>query len=164
MAPPGAAGADGPLTIRRVGEGEIALHRRVLDLYARAFEEPETYLERQPSDAWLTNLLARPDFVELAALEEGAVVGALSGYFLPKFEQERSEFYIYDLAVDESRRRRGVATALIEALRPIALAGGAWVIFVQADHGDEPATRLYEKLGVREEVLHFDIEPRGAQA
>jgi aminoglycoside 3-N-acetyltransferase I len=31
------------------------------------------------------------------------------------------------------------------------------VIFVQADHGDDPAIALYERLGVREEVLHFDI-------
>jgi aminoglycoside 3-N-acetyltransferase I len=30
---------------------------------------------------------------------------------------------------------------------------------VQADHGDDPAIALYEKLGVREDVLHFDIPP-----
>jgi aminoglycoside 3-N-acetyltransferase I len=35
---------------------------------------------------------------------------------------------------------------------------GAWAVFVQADYGDEPAIALYEKLGVREEVLHFDIK------
>jgi aminoglycoside 3-N-acetyltransferase I len=33
------------------------------------------------------------------------------------------------------------------------------VIFVQADRGDDPAITLYTKLGVREEVLHFDIAP-----
>jgi len=31
------------------------------------------------------------------------------------------------------------------------------VVYVQADHGDDPAIALYAKLGVREEVLHFDI-------
>ncbi len=36
---------------------------------------------------------------------------------------------------------------------------GAYVIFIQADHGDEPAVALYTKLGAREEVLHFDISP-----
>jgi hypothetical protein len=34
------------------------------------------------------------------------------------------------------------------------------VIFVQADHVDAPAIALYTKLGVREDVLHFDIDPR----
>jgi aminoglycoside 3-N-acetyltransferase I len=58
-------------------------------------------------------------------------------------------------------RRRGVATALIEALRPIAVAAGAWVIYVQADPGDDPAIALYTKIGAREDVLHFDIAVRG---
>jgi aminoglycoside 3-N-acetyltransferase I len=50
-----------------------------------------------------------------------------------------------------------VATALIEALKPIAAGRGASVIFVQADHGDDPAIALYTRMGTREDVLHFDI-------
>ena len=89
------------------------------------------------------------------------MVGALAGYELVKFEAERSEIYIYDLAVREEYRRQGVATALFEALKPIAREKGAWVIFVQADPPDAPAVALYEKLGSREEVLHFDIAVEG---
>jgi aminoglycoside 3-N-acetyltransferase I len=37
----------------------------------------------------------------------------------------------------------------------------AWMIFVQADPADEPVVALYDKLGVRESVLHFDISPDG---
>ena len=69
------------------------------------------------------------------------------------------EIYIYDLAVAASHRRCGIATALIDALRALAARRGAYVIFVQADHGDDPAIALYDKLGVREDVLHFDIAP-----
>ena len=87
------------------------------------------------------------------------MIGALAGYELVKFEAERSEFYIYDLAVLEEFRRQGVATALIEELKGIARERGAWVLFVQADPPDEPAVALYGKLGTREEVLHFDISP-----
>lgn len=54
----------------------------------------------------------------------------------------------------------GVATALIQELQRLAAARGIHVIFVQADLGDEPAIALYPKLGIREDVLHFDIEPR----
>ena len=49
---------------------------------------------------------------------------------------------------------------MIEELKRAAQAMGAYVIYVQADHGDEPAIALYTKLGVREDVLHFDIAPR----
>lgn len=31
------------------------------------------------------------------------------------------------------------------------------MIYVQPDYGDEPAIALYTKLGVRENVMHFDI-------
>jgi aminoglycoside 3-N-acetyltransferase I len=93
-------------------------------------------------------------------MDEGAVVGGLAAYELRKFEQERSEIYIYDLAVADTHRRRGIATALIQELKKIAALRGAYVIFVQADIGDEPAIALYTKLGVREDVLHFDIAIR----
>jgi aminoglycoside 3-N-acetyltransferase I len=61
--------------------------------------------------------------------------------------------------VAADRRREGVASALIEELQRIATDIGAWVIYVQADYGDEPAIALYEKLGTREDVMHFDIAP-----
>ena len=54
----------------------------------------------------------------------------------------------------------GVATALIEELKSIARMRGAYVIYVQADPPDAPAVALYTKLGIREDVLHFDIAPR----
>jgi aminoglycoside 3-N-acetyltransferase I len=52
----------------------------------------------------------------------------LAAYVLKKFEQERTEIYIYDLAVGEKYRRRGIATGLINKLREIAREIGAWVI------------------------------------
>ena len=95
----------------------------------------------------------------IVAQDAGRVVGGLAGYVLPKFEQARSEFYIYDLAVDAGHRRRGVAMAMIERLKRLAVTRGIYIIFVQADSGDDPAIALYTKLGVREYVLHFDILP-----
>ena len=129
----------------------------LLDLYGEAFGERETYSDARPDDAYLKGLLGSRAFVTLIAEYDGRVVGGLSAYVLPKFERARSEVYIYDLAVAEDFRRLGIATALIEQLKPIAVERGAWVIFVQADREDAPAVALYETLGTREEPLHFDI-------
>jgi len=96
--------------------------------------------------------------VAIAAFADGAVVGGLTGYVLPKFEQPRSELYI-DLAVDAAHRRLGVATALIDQVKALAARRGIYVLFVQADYGDDPAIALYTKVGRREDVLHFDIAP-----
>ena len=133
--------------------------RDVLRVFAVAFDEEENFFSAPPSDKYLEQLLSDDHFILLAARIDGEVVGALSAYELMKYERERSEFYIYDLAVAEPFRRRGVATALIEALKPIARAAGAWMIFVQADREDEPAIALYRGLGVEEQPLHFDISP-----
>jgi len=131
--------------------------REMLNVMGRAFEEPETYGTAQPDDAYLRKLLRGEHFIALAAFEGQTIIGGLAAYELPKFEQARSEIYIYDLAVALEHRRKGVATALIEKLKTIGKTRGAYVIFVQADPPDKPAVALYSKLGTREDVLHFDI-------
>ena len=146
-----------PFTVRRVGSADVPLVRKLNALFGDAFADPETYAAEPPSDAYLEGLLAKEHVVAVVALAGEEVLGGLVAYELDKFERMRRELYIYDLAVAAEHRRRRVATALIEHLREIAARRGAWVVYVQADHGDDPAIALYEKLGVREEVLHFDI-------
>ena len=128
-------------------------------LFADAFDDSEHYLGAKPDRNYLSKLLQKKHVIMLVALQGGELIGALVGYQLEKFEQERSEIYIYDLAVAKAHRRRGIATRLIEALQKIALKRHAYMIFVQADYGDEPAIALYTKLGLREDVMHFDIKP-----
>lgn len=151
-------------TIRTLAADDEDLMRALLATFGRAFNDVETYCGKQPDSLYLRQLLSSDCFIAIAALAGGEVIGGLAAYELKKFEQRRSEIYIYDLAVAEEHRRQGVATAVIEELKRIAAARSAYVIFVQADHGDEPAIALYSKLGVREDVMHFDIavpaEPR----
>jgi aminoglycoside 3-N-acetyltransferase I len=153
--------------IHRLTPSDLPLLRSLNALFGAAFGEPDTYTASAPGDDYLAGLLAKEHVVALVALAGGAavaggeVVGGLVAYELDKFERARRELYIYDLAVAAPYRRRGIASALISRLRAIAASRGAWVIYVQADYGDDPAIALYTKLGVREEVLHFDIPPAG---
>jgi ribosomal protein S18 acetylase RimI-like enzyme len=140
-----------------LGSADLTMMKELLAVYGRAFEDAGTYGDAIPRDSYLARLLAKPDFITIVALFDGTVVGGLSAYVLEKFEQERSEIYIYDLAVAEPHRRRGVATALIRALQEVGRTRGAYVMFVQADRGDDPAIALYTRLGTREDVHHFDI-------
>jgi aminoglycoside 3-N-acetyltransferase I len=95
----------------------------MLRVFGDAFGEAEKY-GGGPDDAYLARLLAKDHFIALAATKDGAVVGGLAAYELEKFEQARSEIYIYDLAVAAAQRRQGIATALIEGLRRIAASRG----------------------------------------
>jgi aminoglycoside 3-N-acetyltransferase I len=144
------------MLVSRLGSEDVAAMEAANRLFAEVFGE-DGYDGPPPGDAHLQKLLADDRFIALIAHVDGRLAGALAAYELVKFEAERSEIYIYDLAVLERFRRRGVATALIEALQPIARDRGAWVIYVQADPPDAPAVALYDKLGTREQVYHFDI-------
>ncbi len=114
----------------------------MLGLFSDAFHDPGTYLKRQPSEAYLTRRLARDTLIAVAAFAAGEVVGGLASYVHHKVEQERSEFYIYDLAIAEHFRRQGIATELIKTIKVIVQQRGIHVIFVQADDGDDSAVAV----------------------
>ena len=142
--------------IRRLGAEDVDVAFRWRDMFNTAFGEPAGGV---PSADYMLRLLADPKFIGLAAVSGADVIGGIAAYELVKYERERSEIYIYDLAVAEPYRRRGIGRALIEAVKPIARAAGGWMIFVQADREDEPAIALYRSMGVEEQPLHFDIAP-----
>jgi aminoglycoside 3-N-acetyltransferase I len=146
------------LTIRRLTAADLGFMDAMMTMFGAAFADVDTYTGARPRADYTRRLLGKDHFIAIAALKDGEVVGGLAAYELEKFERERSEIYIYDLAVAAQHRRQGIATALIEGLKALAAERGAHAIFVQADHGDEPAIALYSKLGAREDVLHFDIE------
>jgi aminoglycoside 3-N-acetyltransferase I len=148
-----------PIVFHELTRDDVVIMEAMSTMFGQAFAQPDTYTAKRPSVGYLRRLLGGDSFIAIAALDGHEVVGGITAYELKKFEQERSEIYIYDLAVAESHRRQGIATDLIDTLKAVATARGAWVMFVQADTDpdDEPAIALYTTLGTREDVVHFDI-------
>ena len=145
------------ITFAQLAPSDLASMKDLLRVFGEAFEDVETYQGAVPPDGYLQSLLAAPNFIAVIALHGDEVIGGLAAYELQKFERVRREIYIYDLAVANEHRRQGVATGLINELKRIALKRGAYVIYVQADKGDGPAIALYDGLGTKEDVLHFDF-------
>ncbi len=136
-------------------------YMEMLDLFSDVFSDPSSYSTNRPSNDYIQQLLSDKNFIALVAKNDsGKVIGALASYVLRKFEQERSEIFIYDLGVAKEFRRQKIASNLIEKLKIIGKEIGAYVIFVQADKDveDLPAIALYKKLGSLEDVFHFDID------
>jgi aminoglycoside 3-N-acetyltransferase I len=144
-------------TYRPLTCADVSLLKAALRVFGDAFGEVDTYQRSVPSDYYLTGLLSKQHFIAVVAMTGEEVVGGLVAYELDKFEQDRREIYIYDLAVVDSHRRRGVASGMIGELRTIASQRNVYVIFVQADPEDGPAIALYESLGRKEIAYHFDI-------
>lgn len=131
------------IEVRRLGATDTALAQQTLTLMAAVFDEPSGSL----SAAYVSSLLARPEFWVLAATRQGVPIGGVTAHVLPMTRHEAAELFIYDLAVDPAHQRRGVGRALVEALRTQAAAHGIAVAFVAADNEDTHALDFYRALG-----------------
>src|SRR5690349_3957269 len=92
------------LNARLLSASDVGMLRDILAVFGQAFEDEDTYSRKQPTDEYLKDLLCGGSFIAIAGCAGESVVGGLAGYILRKFEQERSEIYIYDLAVLEKYR------------------------------------------------------------
>lgn len=133
--------------------------QKLNELFGAVFEDTDNYQAHPPRDEYLADFLAQGQNIVLVAEHNGQIVGGLVAYCLTKFEQERKEVYLYDLAVSADHQRQGIGKMLMNELRAVAKSMGAYVVFVQADEGDE-AVAFYESLGPTENLRtrNFDFE------
>ena len=99
---------------------------------------------------------ARPDAVArflaadghhlLVASEDGRPVGFVSGVEVTH-PDKGTEMFLYELAVDEPFRRRGIGRALVERLAALARELGCYGMWVVTDHDNEAARATYEGTG-----------------
>lgn len=149
-------------SIRQLRPDDATLFDGLLDLFAAAFDETDIPPAKRPSAAYRRALLDRPGIVVLVAASGDEVIGGLVAHELPMIVQAGSELYIYDLAVAEPFRRRGIATALIAAAAAVARDRGASAMFVQTEADNAAAAALYSRISHAEPVLQFDLPLRSA--
>jgi ribosomal protein S18 acetylase RimI-like enzyme len=99
-----------------------------------------------PSDPTATrSFLNSPDHHLLLAYDEGGdAIGMVSGVETTH-PDKGSEMFLYELAVADSVRRQGVASALIGALRSLAVERGCYGMWVAVDQDNDPALATYRK-------------------
>ena len=88
----------------------------------------------------------------LLATEGRAAVGFLRGTFLLQTHTSRPQFFLYEIGVAPSARRRGVARALVERMRALARRAGCEEAFVLTSPTNRAAVALYRSTGGRTET------------
>ena len=151
--------AEAKYHIKQVLPGEVDLVYELLSLFADVFDENETYRHNQPDRDYLIRHLENDSFLVVVALFGSKVVGGLTVFELTKFEQERKELFIYDLAVHENHRRRGVATSMIDKVKSLASERGSYMVFIQSEAEDEPSSMTYRQFSDPLKVFHFEFRP-----
>jgi [ribosomal protein S18]-alanine N-acetyltransferase len=120
-----------PVTIRELGYSDLP---QVIAIERRAFPTP-----------WSLGMfvleLSKPSGVCLAAVHDGQLVGYLI------CARYADVWHLMNIAVDPGRRRRGIATAMLEQMLERAGHDGAYTLEVRPSN--VTAIALYERFGFR---------------
>jgi len=82
----------------------------------------------------------------LVAYEDGEPVGFVSGVEV-SHPDKGTEMFLYELAVDEPWRRRGIGRALVQELATVARQAGCYGMWVVTDEANVAARATYEGAG-----------------
>jgi len=107
--------------------------------------------------------LHEPKVVILAAEREGAVIGySYAGVEGPDFMSLRGPAgIVYDIAVDQSVRRQGVGTMLLEATLSALRALGAPRVLLSTAVQNSSAQRMFGRAGFRATMIEMTRELHG---
>ena len=86
--------------------------------------------------------LNEPGHHLLVAYEDDQAAGFISGVEMTH-PDKGTEMFLYELAVDERFRRRGIASQLVAALQSLALERGCYGMWVLTDESNEAALATY---------------------
>ncbi len=142
-----------PFEIKQLGKEDLVIFKSLIDLFNIVFEEEERNIG---SDAYLLKLLGNNQFVTLVAVSENEVLGGLTAYELPMAYSDRSEIFLYDMAVKTERQRTGVGKKLIQSLKEYCIKNKIETFFVMAHEEDGHALEFYHATGGEsEKVVNF---------
>ena len=123
----------------------------------RLFDEPA-----RPEAA--SRFLSEPTSHLCIAYEGDEPAGFVSG-IETTHPDKGTELFLYELAVDERFRRRGIGTALVRALADRALERGCYGMWVLTDRVNDAALATYRRAGADEEsdqvMLGWDLRSGG---
>jgi ribosomal protein S18 acetylase RimI-like enzyme len=154
-------------TVRRATEADTQQLGRLGALLMRTHYtfDPKRFLPPGPHPEegygrFLRSQLHDDNVVVFVAEREGRVVGYIYAALEPLSWKELRDAcgFIHDVAVDESARRSGAATALIEAAIDWLRRHGAPRVVLGTADQNEAAQRLFDRLGFRRTMIEMTRE------
>jgi GNAT superfamily N-acetyltransferase len=135
------------VTVRRLiapTRPEIVALAEVFDRYREHYGEPP---DAAGAAAWLSENLAAGRLEAFAAEADGEIVGFATVVAIPASLRLAQFWQIRDLFVAPEHRRRGVAQALLEAVREAGVEAGAVRLAVQTEAANSTALQMYSGSG-----------------
>ena len=155
------------LSIRRATEGDAPALGQLGALLLRAHHafDPLRFMApgRNPEAGYggfLSSQLSDDDVAVFVAERDGAVIGYVYAGLEPRSWKELRDAcgFIHDVAVQETGRRSGVATRLIDAAVEWLRSRGAPRVVLWSAYQNEGAQQLFERLGFRRTMVEMTRE------
>lgn len=127
--------------IKKLNKTDLLLAKSLITVWLKDDGIPNPKL---PPDAYLDKLLNKADFYIFVAIEGDQVVGGLTAYEIPMFYRMENEMFLFEIGVSKSYRQKGIATALINALKETCREKDIKVIFLGTSQDNEAALQLYK--------------------
>lgn len=140
---------------------EVEEFQALLVAFREIFEEEE---KAYPERDYLAKLLEDDHLLVITATLEGEVIGGLTAYRLPSYEEMASTIYIYDLGIKEAFRMKGIGKKLVNFLLDYAQNHQVKAIFVDTEEVDnEEAIAFYNTVGfdTQMKVLQYTFNCQG---
>lgn len=129
---------------------DIEEFKNLLDVFREVFDWGD---HDHPDEEYLLRLLRGDNLLVVVAKAGNEVVGGLTAYVLPGYEEARPSVYIHDLGVKKGFQGQGVGKSLIVHLMDHAKNNNFHDIFVDAEQDDnEDAIVFYRKTPFDSEI------------
>lgn len=104
-------------------------------------------------------VVSNKDTMIFVAEDEGKLIGLITFYLLPNLRHGFYGGHVEDIVVSKTHRRKGVGTALFNALKMYCKEKNVSVIKLDSGLELTDAHKFYEKLGgkVTEKMFRFDL-------
>ncbi len=136
-------------TIHRCAPGDEGLFGRIAE---EVFDDP---IDR----AKLTRYLSQSGHHLFVAIEKGVIVGQLTALSYQHPEDRAGDFYIDEVGVSPSARRRGIATRLMAAALTLGKQLGCAEAWLGAEVNNREAQAFYESMGRKADpVLYYTFK------
>jgi len=132
---------------RRLGTGDEDAAVRVIEGLKFAMDK---VVGVSVAPAYMHTFLADSRHYFIAAYVGGEPVGYVFAYRLSRFDGRPPVLLIYEVAVAEHHRRRGIGRALMEEVKRLAQEAGCGKMVVPTKRSNEAAMALYRSAGGEE--------------
>lgn len=148
------------MEIKRLQSGDETVATKAVRILKNDGYPPADY---EPGESCVVDFLKNPGNYFITATEHGEPVGFVLAYELDRLDRPHPMMLFYEISVLESKRRQGVAKAMINLLKTICQERNILKMWVLTEKANKAAMRTFGSTGgqlvKKDDMVMFEYYP-----